>query len=159
MTSEAYASWEIMFWVMRREVLGQIPSFPSLGKHLYLLLPGGVGVNLCSSMWHPFKQLGTVHGRGNQSETHKRVSKNNITHQSHSTRAPLRYLSVLLAWCYLWCPSEGQEGESWSCPVIYTRLLSSCALVFSVEKDAWDKLSTVHTGFSVSESAWVLTRK
>lgn len=48
------------------------------GKATLLLLPGGVGVNLCSSMWHPFKQLGTVRGRGNQSETHKRVSKNNI---------------------------------------------------------------------------------
>lgn len=37
-----------MFWIRRGEVLGKIFSFPFLGKHLYLLLPGGVGVNLCS---------------------------------------------------------------------------------------------------------------
>ena len=55
--------------------------------------------------------------------------------------------------------AEGQDEESSSCPVIYTSLLPSCALVSSLEKNEWDKLPTVHTGFTVGESAWVLTHK
>lgn len=158
MTSEAYASWEIMSWIMRREVLGQIFSFPFLGKQLYfcsleeLVLIFAALCGIHSSSWE------LCVGEGIRVKLTSGFPKT-TSYVRATARGPHddTYQCFL---CGVTCGARaGQDEESWSCPVIYTSLLPSCALVSSLEKNEWDKLSTVHTGFTVGESAWVLTHK
>ena len=163
MTSEAYASWEIMFWIRRGRSPRANSQLSISGKAPLPFAPWRSCVNLCSVHLY----VASIQAAGNcawerESEWNSQAGFQKQHHTSEPQHEGATTIPISVTrWCGVTCGAraEGQDEGSSSCPVIYTSLLPSCALVSSMEKNEWDKLPTVHTGFTVGESAWVLTHK